>query len=90
MFGVEGQFVSVYFENRGKWKKNGVVGFRVGFGKGRGGREQRYRGVLYFGRIVDVYGYILEDVLLSVNVEYMQNQDSLYRRNSFNFYKLGG
>uniref|UniRef100_A0A7I4EYN4 PWI domain-containing protein n=1 Tax=Physcomitrium patens TaxID=3218 RepID=A0A7I4EYN4_PHYPA len=90
MFGAEGQFASVHFENRGKWKKNGAAGLRAGSGKGRGGREQRYRGAPYSGRTVDVYGHILEDALPSVNAEHMQNQDSLHRRNSFNSHKPGG
>lgn len=92
-FVAEGEFAGeeVHVENRGKWKKNTAAVHRAGSGKGRGGREQKFRGgAQHPGRKVGVNGHILGDALRRVNMEQMQNQDIEYRRNGLHIRKQVG
>lgn len=92
-FVAEGEFAEevVHVENRGRWKKNAAAVLRAGSGKGRGVREQKFRGMAQHpGRKMGVNGSILGDALRRVNTEHMQNQDRDYRRNGLHSKKQVG
>jgi hypothetical protein len=65
-----------HVETRGKWKKNAAATLRAGLGKGRGAREQKFR-----GRKVGPNGHLLGDALRRVNTEQMQTRNGLHSRN---------
>lgn len=66
--------------NRGMWKKNSGSSHGTGPGKMRNSRGNKFNSALQrSGRKFEVNGHILGDALRRVNLEQMQNQDTMYR-----------
>lgn len=77
---VEGRLILGHPMNKGKWKKNSGSGHGTGPGNVRNSRGNKFKSALHrSGRKFEVNGHILGDALRRVNLEQMQNQDTMYR-----------